>query len=115
MSILSLKLGNISSINCGSRSAPVCRLFSLLEDSFIISKHSVSLTEKEQFGGIGGGSYRSRKQRYNVSKGRDKFFQGNLLLRFVHFYHVLMTCRQYLIKSMLAVHKVLACNHDNVQ
>ena len=78
MSILSLKLGNISSINCGSRSTPLCRFFSLLEDSFIISKHSVSLTEKEQYGGFGR-IFTPKKERHRLYQGKNKFF--DLLFR----------------------------------
>jgi len=78
MSILSLKIGNIYSINCGSRSAPVCRFFSLLEDSFIISKHTVSLAEKEQYGGFGR-IFTPKKERYLLGQGRKKFF--DLLFR----------------------------------
>ena len=70
MSILSLELGKISSINCGSRSAPLCRFFSLLEDSFIISKHSVSLTENGRFGET---LLRRAKKRYQY-QGKEKFF-----------------------------------------
>jgi len=70
MSILSLKLGNISSINCGSRSAPVYRLFSLLEDSFIISKNSVSLAENGRFGV----AFLTRAKKRYQYQGREKFF-----------------------------------------
>ena len=71
MSVISLKLNHILPINCGEKGRPLFRVICLLPDSFLISKHSVSMTKKEIFGD----TFNSAKK---VDQGREKFFKALL-------------------------------------
>jgi hypothetical protein len=51
MRIISTKLHDVIPVNCGKQKTTVYRVFSLFPNSFILSKPSVELTDREIFGG----------------------------------------------------------------
>ncbi len=71
MRIISTKLHDVIPVNCGEQKTPVYRVFSLFPDSFILSKHSVELTDREIFGS----RFVTGKK---LQHGAEKFF--NLLI-----------------------------------
>ncbi len=67
MRIISARLHDVLPVNCGEQKTPVYRVFFLFPDSFIVSKHTIELTNKELFGG----SFVTGKK---VELGAEKFF-----------------------------------------